>query len=78
MNGYLSPRIVQVAGLIGFFASMAYWIISGNQSALIMTASLTLILLGQYSRATTRIAEIQQQLTGGQAPAEPSAEEVAP
>ena len=69
MNGYLSPRIVQIAGLLGFFASLAYWIISGNQSVLMMSGSLSLILLGQYSRVTTRIAEMQASL-GQPAPAE--------
>lgn len=53
MNGgdFLPPRLLQAAGLVLLFASFAWWIYSGNESALLVGAALTLIGVGSYSQA---------------------------
>lgn len=53
MNGQdlLPPRLLQAAGLIMLFGSFGWWVFSGNESALLVGAALSLIGLGSYSQA---------------------------
>lgn len=53
MNGQdlLPPRLLQAAGLVLLFASFAWWVSSGHESALLVGAALSLIGLGSYSQA---------------------------
>ncbi len=52
MNGdLLPPRLLQAAGLLLLFASFGWWMFSGNESALLVGAALSLIGLGSYSQA---------------------------
>ena len=53
MNGQdlLPPRLLQAAGLLLLFASFAWWMFSGHESALLVGAALSLIGLGSYSQA---------------------------
>lgn len=48
MNGqrYLTPRLLQVAGLVLLFACAVYWGLTGNQSSLFVGAALSLMGLG--------------------------------
>ena len=53
MNGdLLPPRLLQAAGLVLLFASFGWWMFSGNESALLVGAALSLIGLGSYSQAS--------------------------
>jgi hypothetical protein len=52
MNGdLLPPRLLQGAGLILLFGLAVWWWLSGNESALLVGAALSLIGLGSYSQA---------------------------
>lgn len=53
MNGQdlLPPRLLQAAGLVLLFGSFGWWVFSGNESALLVGAALSLIGLGSYSQA---------------------------
>lgn len=57
-GAHLAPYILQVAGLVGFFASLVYWIISDHQSALMLTACLSLIGIGQYGKIAQQTREL--------------------
>jgi len=53
MNGQdlLPPRVLQAVGLVLLIGSFGYWVLSGNESALLVGAALSLIGLGSYSQA---------------------------
>lgn len=46
MKGYLPPRLLQIVGLILLVGFSVFWAWTGEQSALFLTASMTLVLLG--------------------------------
>ena len=50
MNGhYLSPRLLQITGLLLLIGSAVFWAVTGHQSALLVGAALSLCALGAYS-----------------------------
>lgn len=51
MNGYLSPKSLQIAGLVLLFAAAGFWGVTGKESVLIMGAAMSLIGLGAYRSA---------------------------
>jgi hypothetical protein len=46
---YLSPRLLQIVGLLLLLGSAAFWAVTGHQSALLVGAALSLCALGAYS-----------------------------
>jgi hypothetical protein len=66
MNGQelLPPRLLQAAGLVLLFASFAYWMVSGQESALLVGAALSLIGLGSYSQAARSLRQRTGDETG--------------
>ncbi len=62
VNGYLSPRTLQIAGLILLLVSAGFWMYTGKESALLVGASLTLIGVGSYGAA---VKEFKQVVTNG-------------
>jgi hypothetical protein len=48
---YLAPRVLQITGLILLIAFAVFWALTGRESALLVGAAGTLILLGGYDRA---------------------------
>lgn len=49
-NGpFLSPRLLQLAGLVIIIGSLVYWVLSEHQSVLFVGAGLSLCTLGAYS-----------------------------
>lgn len=48
MNGYLSPKTLQLVGLILLVAAAGFWGATGRESVLIMGAAMSLIGLGAY------------------------------
>lgn len=55
---HLAPYILQIAGLVGFFVSLAFWIATDKQSALMMGACLSLVGIAEYQKAARRVNEI--------------------
>lgn len=53
----LPPRLLQIAGLVLLFASAVYWAFSGQESALMVGAALSLIGLGSYSQAARSLRQ---------------------
>ena len=51
----LPPRLLQAAGLLLLFGIAAYWVLSGNESPLLVGAALTLIGVGAYSQAASAL-----------------------
>lgn len=52
---YLPPRVLQVIGLIIFIGAVIFWAITGRESALLMSAAMSLILLGAYRNALSTL-----------------------
>lgn len=48
MNGYLAPKVLQLAGLILLVGAAVFWGVTGRESVLIMGAAMSLIGLGAY------------------------------
>jgi hypothetical protein len=48
---YLSPRILQVLGIILLIASAIFWGATGRESVLLMSSAMSLIGLGAYAGA---------------------------
>jgi hypothetical protein len=46
---YLSPRMLQAVGVLLLVAACMYWAVTGQQSALIISAAMGLIGLGSYA-----------------------------
>jgi hypothetical protein len=46
---YLPPRLLQTVGVLLLIASAVFWAVTGDQSALLVGAALSLIGLGAYS-----------------------------
>lgn len=46
---YLSPRLLQIVGLLLLIGSAGFWAVTGHQSALLVGAGLSLCALGAYS-----------------------------
>jgi hypothetical protein len=46
---YLSPRLLQAVGVILLVGASIYWAVTGQQSALIVSAAMGLIGLGSYA-----------------------------
>lgn len=46
---YLTPRLLQVCGILLLFASAVFWGFTGRESALLMASAMTLIGAGSYS-----------------------------
>jgi hypothetical protein len=51
MNGYLPARILQAVGLVLLIAAAVFWGFTGRESALLVSAAMSLILLGAYRGA---------------------------
>jgi len=51
----LPPRLLQAAGLVLLFGISVYWVLSGNESPLLVGAALTLIGVGAYSQAASAL-----------------------
>lgn len=56
---YLPARVLQVVGLVLLVAAAIFWAITGRESALFMSASMSLILLGAYKSALTTLRKDQ-------------------
>jgi membrane protein implicated in regulation of membrane protease activity len=48
---YLPAVVLQVVGLILLISAAVFWAVTGRESALLMSASMSLILLGAYRSA---------------------------
>lgn len=46
---YLSPRSIQIVGVVLLVASAVFWAVTGQQSALLVGAAVSLCALGAYS-----------------------------
>lgn len=63
-SGFLSPKVLQVTGLILLVGSAIFWAVSGRQSALFCSAALTLIGVGSYADLITTLKKIATQTNG--------------
>lgn len=45
---YLSPRILQVVGLLLLIGSAVFWGLTGRESVLLMSSAMSLIGIGAY------------------------------
>lgn len=50
-NDYLSPRILQVLGIVLLIGSAVFWAWTGRESVLLMSSAMSLIGLGAYAGA---------------------------
>lgn len=57
-NSYLPARILQGAGLTILFASVIFWGLTGRESVLLISAAMSLILLGAYGQAASTVGAI--------------------
>lgn len=48
---YLPARMLQIVGLVLLVSAAIFWAVTGRESALLMSASMSLILLGAYRSA---------------------------
>ena len=49
-NGrYLQPRVLQILGAMILIAAVVFWMVTGQQSALLVGAAISLIGMGAYS-----------------------------
>jgi hypothetical protein len=48
---YLSPRILQVLGILLLVGSAVFWGVTGRESVLFMSSAMSLIGLGAYAQA---------------------------
>lgn len=52
MSGqYLSPKTLQVIGVLLLLGSAVFWAVTGRESVLLMTSAMTLIGVGSYRSA---------------------------
>lgn len=58
----ISPRVLQVVGLVMLVGAFGFWAYSGRESALLVGAALSLIGLGSYEKAA---AQLRDKLNGG-------------
>ena len=56
-NGYLPPRLLQLLGVLLLVGSAIFWAVTSRESALLMSAAMTLILLGSYRGALDSLRE---------------------
>lgn len=56
MNGQLSPRILQLVGLVIVIGSVVFWAITGRESVEFLSAAMTLITLGSFWNAQKQSA----------------------
>lgn len=63
---FLSPRVIQATGILLLIGSVAVWIFTNRQSALMVSASLSMILLGSYQNAVTAMRGAIEQATASQ------------
>jgi hypothetical protein len=57
-NKFLAPRVIQATGLVLLCGSVAIWAFTERQSALLVSASLTLIGLGSYQNAVNSMRNV--------------------
>jgi len=57
-TGNLVPAVLQVTGIVVLLASVAFWMITGNQSVLMVSASLSLIGVGSYTNQVHKLRNI--------------------
>ena len=62
-NGHLAPRVLQITGLIVLIASVVFWMVTGAQSVLMVSAALSLIGVGSY---TSQINQLKHNLVAKQ------------
>ena len=55
---FLSPKIIQATGLLLLCGSVAIWAFTERQSALLVSASLTLIMVGTYQNAVNNVRNV--------------------
>lgn len=55
---FLSPRFIQAVGVAVFVVSVAIWAITSRQSALLVSASLSLIGVGTYQNAVDSLKKV--------------------
>lgn len=48
---YLPAKILQIVGLMLLIGAAVFWALTGRESALLMSAAMSLILLGAYRSA---------------------------
>jgi len=48
---YLSPRLLQLLGLVLLIASAVFWAVTARESVLLMSSAMSLIGLGAYAGA---------------------------
>lgn len=48
---YLPAKILQIVGLMLLVGAAVFWALTGRESALLMSAAMSLILLGAYRSA---------------------------
>jgi hypothetical protein len=49
---YLSPRTLQVLGILLLVGSAGFWAVTGRESVLLMSSAMSLIGIGAYRGAT--------------------------
>ena len=54
---YLSPRTIQIVGLVLLVVFVLFWFITDRQSTLLVGFAGSLILLGRYERAGRALVE---------------------
>ena len=59
LTGSLQPIILQIAGLLLLVAFVAIWVLTGNQSPLLVGAALTLVAVGS---GTSAIITVRQEI----------------
>lgn len=60
---YLSPRILQVLGILLLVGSAVFWAASGRESILLMSSAMSLIGLGAYAGAQAALRTPRDQPT---------------
>lgn len=64
MNGnYLPARIIQAIGLALLIAQVVLWALTGRESALLVSAAMTLILLGAYGSLAVTLQNKSTKIT---------------
>lgn len=66
MNGYLAPRVLQLLGVLLLIGAVVFWALTGRESAYVMGAAMTLILLSGYQGALATLRRVNDKNGGSQ------------
>lgn len=67
---YLSPRLLQIIGVLLLMGSAVFWGVTGRESVLLMGAAMSLIGLGAYRGVQRALTDSRQPPAPPIAPAE--------